>query len=196
MQKLLLIALSSVAAIRLQRTSPPPRVPGFACIPVPIERLVAPGQREMMHVYDASSLAVLRHAQAYSNLTYGQVVIDAAAARERRFAVEEIGSRVRVVSMAPSQHVARDGTTSSSMMCEVLGIGLLTVGEVVWRSSRQGAQRSALSLVKPASAGAKQNAIHDGRVRRGRLPAQRRPAAGGVGAFAGDLVRSARCVGR
>lgn len=85
----------------------------------------------MMHVYDASSLAVLRHAQAYSNLTYGQVVIDAAATRERRFAVEEIGSRVRVVSMAPSQHVARDGTTSSSMMCEVLGIGLLTVGEVL-----------------------------------------------------------------
>ena len=51
--------------------------------------------------------------------------------KDRRFALKEIGSRVKVVSMAPSQHVSKDGTTSNSFMCEVIGIGVLTPGEVL-----------------------------------------------------------------
>ena len=86
-----LAAAYSINRAGAQQNAPTPA--GLACIPVPVERLVAPGQRATMHIYDTSSLQVLRHAQAHSNSTYGQVVIDEAAMRERRFALEDLGTR-------------------------------------------------------------------------------------------------------
>jgi hypothetical protein len=126
------IALPLVSAYSLNRLQPKPSpISGFAVIPVPIDRLVAPGQHTTMHVYDKSSLEVFQHAQAYSNSTYGQVVLDDSAMRERRFAVMPIGSRIKILSVRPSTHVDKFGGSSASLMAEVIGIGLLEPGEVV-----------------------------------------------------------------
>jgi hypothetical protein len=112
---LLLGLFGSASAYALNRLIP--KAEGYACIPVPMERLVAPGQRATMHVYDASSLQALRHAQAHANGTYGQVVIDEEAMQERRFALKRLGSRVQVLSMAPSQHVREHcGATLSNSL--------------------------------------------------------------------------------
>jgi len=78
-----------------------------------------------MHIYDASSLQVIRHAQAHTDSVYGQVVIDEAAASERRFQLLDIGSRVRVLSVKPSTHTDKFGGTSSSLLADVIGVGVL-----------------------------------------------------------------------
>jgi len=78
-----------------------------------------------MHIYDASSLQVIRHAQAHSDGIYGQVVIDEAAARERVFRVLEIGARVKVLSVRPSVHTDKFGGSSSSLLAEVIGVGVI-----------------------------------------------------------------------
>ena len=129
---MLLLMIPLVSAYSLNRLQPNPSpISGFAVIPVPIDRLVAPGQHTTMHVYDKSSLEVFQHAQAYSNSTYGQVVLDDSAMRERRFAVMPIGSRIKILSVRPSTHVDKFGGSSASLMAEVIGIGLLEPGEVV-----------------------------------------------------------------
>jgi len=84
-----------------------------------------------MHVYDTSSLQVLRHAQANSESIYGQVVLDEAAMAERRFAVLQVGSRLKVLSLKPSTHSDKFGGESVSMMIDVIGVGLFEPGEIV-----------------------------------------------------------------
>jgi len=124
----LLVALltATAHAYSIARVSKPAEpVKGFACIPVPVERLVAPGQRATMHIYDTSSLEVLRHAQTHANGTYGQVVIDEEAMKERRFALKEYGTRVKVLSMTPSTHTDKFGGSSVSYMCQVIGVGVV-----------------------------------------------------------------------
>ena len=79
----IIIMLAIAHGYSLQRAPKAPEVKGFACIPVPVDRLVAPGQRATMHIYDTSSMAVIRHAQSNANGTYGQVVIDDEAMAER-----------------------------------------------------------------------------------------------------------------
>jgi len=116
---------------RLASFSADSKPAGFACIPVPVSRILAPGQKAIMHVYDASSLQVLRHAQAYANGTYGQVVFDEDAMLERKFGLLGMGSRVKILSMTPSTHKDKFGGTSASMMCEVMGIGLIQPKEVL-----------------------------------------------------------------
>ena len=122
----LILLLATAAAYSLSRFPKTPKVDGYPAIPVPKKRLVAPGQRATMHIYDASSMEVMRYAQAHENSTYGQVVIDEAAMQDRRFAVEEVGSRIKVLSVTPSTHTDKFGGTSGSMMAEVIGVGLLT----------------------------------------------------------------------
>ena len=123
MHRVLLVLLAaSAAAYSLNRV---PKRDGYACIPVPIDKLVAPGQRATMHVYDASSIQAIRHAQAHANSTYGQVVIDEDAMAERRFALKEYGSRVRLVSVAPSTHTDKFGGSSASLMAQVIGVGVI-----------------------------------------------------------------------
>ena len=115
-----------VAPYSLSRSTPPSQpVPGFACIPVPIERLVAPGQKAVMHIYDTSSLQALRHAQAHANSTYGQVVFDEEAMKVRKFSVMPLGSRIKILSVRPSTHVDKFGGSSTSLIATVIGIGIL-----------------------------------------------------------------------
>lgn len=127
------VLMSGCHAYSLNRAAPytGPEASGFACIPVPLSRVVAPGQKSVMHIYDSSSLQVLRHAKAFSNSTYGQVVIDDEAMAERRFALLDVGSRVKILSMTPSTHTDKFGGTSSSMMCEVMGIGVISPDAVL-----------------------------------------------------------------
>ena len=62
---MLLLMIPLVSAYSLNRLQPNPSpISGFAVIPVPIDRLVAPGQHTTMHIYDKSSLEVFQHAQA------------------------------------------------------------------------------------------------------------------------------------
>lgn len=84
-----------------------------------------------MHIYDTSSLQVLRHARAHANNTYGQVVIDQEAMASRRFALEDVGTRLKVLSVVPSTHTDKFGGTSASMMVEVLGVGLIEPSNVL-----------------------------------------------------------------
>lgn len=125
-----LASTSSYSLSRLASSSRDVRA-GYACIPAPKERLVAPGQRATMHIYDASSLEALRHAQAQFNGTYGQVVIDEEAMRERRFALEPVGARVQVLSVTPSTHTDKFGGTSQSIIAEVIGVGIIEPREVI-----------------------------------------------------------------
>ena len=135
LRTLLLLAanLASTSAYALSRLAASSRDvrAGYACIPAPKERLVAPGQRATMHIYDSSSLQALRHAQARFNGTYGQVVIDEEAMRERRFALEPVGARVQVLSVTPSTHTDKFGGTSQSVMAEVIGVGIIEPREVL-----------------------------------------------------------------
>lgn len=78
-----------------------------------------------MHIYDTSSLQAIRHAQAHTNSTYGQVIIDAKAANERKFKLLDIGSRIRVLSVRPSTHTDRFGGSSSSLLADVIGVGVI-----------------------------------------------------------------------
>lgn len=124
---LLLAYLATPTAYALSRLASSSRDvrAGYACIPTPKERLVAPGQHATMHIYDSSSLEALRHAQSRFNGTYGQVVIDEAAMRERRFALEPVGARVKVLSVTPSTHTDKFGGTSQSVLAEVIGVGII-----------------------------------------------------------------------
>ena len=129
---LVLALVAPVTAYSLLRKTPDaPDTPGLACIPVPIAKLIAPGQRATMHVYDASSLQVIRHAQANTDNTYGQVVINETAASERKFRLLDIGSRVKVLSVTPSTHTDKFGGTSSSLMAEVIGVGVIEPDQVL-----------------------------------------------------------------
>ena len=129
---LIVMLFAPAAAYSLLRKTPDaPNTPGLACIPVPMAKLVAPGQRATMHVYDASSLQVIRHAQANTDSNYGQVVINETAASERMFKLLEIGSRVKVLSVKPSTHTDKFGGTSSSLMAEVIGVGVIQPDQVL-----------------------------------------------------------------
>ena len=131
MRATILVHVAVAAGYSLNRAVPQTNgVPGFACIPVPMDRLVAPGQRATMHVYDPSSLQVLRHAQAHANSTYGQVVLDEAAMRERKFEVMAVGSRLKIVSLQPSTHQDKFGGSSQSLIAEVIGVGIIEPGQL------------------------------------------------------------------
>ena len=146
---LLLLLLGSdlkATAYKISRLGPKgnsvPKVDGYACIPVPKDKLVAPGQRASMHIYDASSIEVVRHAQAHSNSTYGQVVIDDAAMKDRRFGLLEVGSRIKLLSVTPSVHRDKFGGSSPSFKAEVIGVGLLEPAAVL--------QKMPFMTVRPA----------------------------------------------
>lgn len=136
--RLLLVLATSLASgaagYSLLRANPPtPPAEGFACIAVPAARLIAPGQRATLHLYDTSSLQVLRHAQSHCNGTYGQVVIDEDAMLERKFKVLDVGSRLKVLSSRPATHTDKFGGTSNSVYAEVIGIGILQPTEILQR---------------------------------------------------------------
>ena len=144
--RLLLLLFASATAYKLSRLGPKgngvPKVDGYACIPVPKDKLVAPGQRASMHIYDASSLEVVRYAQAHANSTYGQVVIDEVAMQDRRFALLEVGSRVKLLSVTPSVHRDKFGGSSPSFKAEVIGVGLIEPAAVL--------QKMPFMTVRPA----------------------------------------------
>ena len=143
---LLLASATRSAGYKISRLGPKgnsvPKVDGYACIPVPKDKLVAPGQRASMHIYDASSIEVVRHAQAHANSTYGQVVIDDAAMKDRRFGLLEVGSRIKLLSVIPSVHRDKFGGSSSSFKAEVIGVGLLEPAAVL--------QKMPFMTVRPA----------------------------------------------
>ena len=147
--RILLLPLASAtrsAGYKISRLGPKgnsvPKVDGYACIPVPKDKLVAPGQRASMHIYDASSIEVVRHAQAHANSTYGQVVIDDAAMKDRRFGLLEVGSRIKLLSVTPSVHRDKFGGSSPSFKAEVIGVGLLEPAAVL--------QKMPFMTVRPA----------------------------------------------
>lgn len=80
--------------------------------------MLAPGQRATLHLYDSSSLQVLRQARV-QNDTFGQVVLDAAALEHRRFKLMSVGSILKILSWQPSTHTDKFGGTSSSIRAEV-----------------------------------------------------------------------------
>jgi hypothetical protein len=130
---LVLLNTASVCdAYQLFRPSTPP-APGLASIVVPAARVLAPGQRAQLHLYDASSLQVLRHGMAHGNGTFGQVVLNDTAMRERKFELIGVGTRVKVCSTRPSTHTDKFGGTSSSMLAEVIGIGIIEPESVLQR---------------------------------------------------------------
>ena len=52
--------LASASAYTLLRgPKAPDPVPGFAVLPVPVSKIIAPGQQATLHIYDASSLQAL-----------------------------------------------------------------------------------------------------------------------------------------
>lgn len=131
MQLLWLFALlPCAAAYSLLRTAPN-EVQGLACIAVPTSRIVAPGQRATLHLYDQSSLKVLRHAQAHQDGVFGQVVINTTAMQNRQFRVLPVGSRLKVLSCKPSTHTDKFGGSSLSMLAEVLGVGIIEPEDIV-----------------------------------------------------------------
>eukprot|EP00747_Dinoflagellata_sp_TGD_P206638 gnl/TRDRNA2_/TRDRNA2_80325_c0_seq1.p1 gnl/TRDRNA2_/TRDRNA2_80325_c0~~gnl/TRDRNA2_/TRDRNA2_80325_c0_seq1.p1 ORF type:complete len:404 (+),score=61.40 gnl/TRDRNA2_/TRDRNA2_80325_c0_seq1:125-1336(+) len=135
------------------RGAPRP-VPGFPCIPVSLTGLLAPGQRATMHIYDDSSLKVLKQVKEHFNNTYGQVVIDDDALKERKFKLLALGSRVKVLSLTPSTHRAVDkwgfeGGSSPSVMAEVIGIGMIEPEEVLQKMPFMTVQCSPDSLPLP-----------------------------------------------
>lgn len=133
----LVVQLSAVASYSLLRSSNVPPTPGgipcIAIAPARLNAIVAPGQRATLHLYDASSIQVLRHAQAHANGTFGQVVLDEAALVERKFRLLGVGSRVKVLTQRPSTHTDKFGGTSNSVLAEVIGVGIIEPDEVLQR---------------------------------------------------------------
>ena len=97
----LLVSLLFVGGYTLLRgpRAPEERVPGVACVPVPASRVLAPGVRRVLHVYDSSSLQAVRHAQRHANSSIGQVVINATAAEMRRLSQGKCTAVVGVMAM-------------------------------------------------------------------------------------------------
>jgi len=126
-----LLGLLEVNSYSLLRKLGPDGPKGFACIPVPVDRLVAPGERATMHFYDTSTLRAVRHAQAFENSTLGQVVIDEAAMRERKFRVMPFGTSYKILSVQPSTHSDKFGGSSNSLKAEVIGTGIIEVASVI-----------------------------------------------------------------
>ena len=53
------------------------------------------------------------------------------AAQERRFALEPIGARVKVLSTRPSEKTDKFGGSSSSVLAEVIGVGIIEPASVL-----------------------------------------------------------------
>lgn len=123
---MLALLLASFQGYSLQRVpSLESGRPGFACIPsLHTDSILPPGAKAKLHVYDASSLQVLRHAQANANSIYGQCIVDEEAMRERRFDLRSLGSRVKVLGFSPSTKSDKFGGSSNSLIVDVIGIGI------------------------------------------------------------------------
>jgi hypothetical protein len=102
---------------------------GLGCIPVPLERLLAPGARRSMHLYDLSCMAVFAHAMARCDGRFAMAALDPAAAEQRRFGLLPVACEVAVLSWEPSTHQSKFGDVSSSIRAEVVGCGRLSVPE-------------------------------------------------------------------
>lgn len=102
-------------------------VAGLGCIPVPLERLLAPGARRSMHLYDTSCMAVFAHAMARCGGRFAMAALDPAAAEQRRFGLLPVACEVAVLSWEPSTHENKFGDVSTSIRAEVVGCGRLAV---------------------------------------------------------------------
>ena len=58
---------------------------------------------------------------------------EAAAAEERRFRLHEVGTRLKVLSVRPSTHTDKFGGSSSSVVAEVIGVGIIEPQAVLQR---------------------------------------------------------------
>ena len=53
------------------------------------------------------------------------------AMAERMFALEDVGTRLKVLSVTPSTHTDKFGGSSTSMMVQVIGVGLFEPQTVI-----------------------------------------------------------------
>eukprot|EP00310_Coccolithus_braarudii_P023483 CAMPEP_0183338828 /NCGR_PEP_ID=MMETSP0164_2-20130417/5982_1 /TAXON_ID=221442 /ORGANISM="Coccolithus pelagicus ssp braarudi, Strain PLY182g" /LENGTH=289 /DNA_ID=CAMNT_0025508739 /DNA_START=16 /DNA_END=885 /DNA_ORIENTATION=- len=114
----------------LRFSSMAPKVQGLGCIPVSLERLLAPGLRRTIHLYDSSCLAAFRHAIAHTNGTLGHVVLN--VERERRqFGLLDVGCELRVLEWRASTHTSKFGDSSPSVLADVIATRRFRPGKVV-----------------------------------------------------------------
>lgn len=94
-----------------------------------LDRLTLPGQKQQLHLYDSSNLAALRAAMSISS-TFMHVALDPRAASNRRFGVIAVGTKCRVLEVAPSSKANVRGETSPSLKADIVGISQCRVLEV------------------------------------------------------------------
>jgi len=107
--------------------SVPSGISGLGCIPVPLERLLAPGVRRSMHLYDTSCMAVFSHAMSACGGRFAMAALDPDAAVKRKFGLLPVACEVAVLSWEPSTHESKFGDTSPSIRAEVVGCSRLIV---------------------------------------------------------------------
>ncbi|EKX38066.1 hypothetical protein GUITHDRAFT_165315, partial [Guillardia theta CCMP2712] len=100
------------------------------CISVLPDRLILPGQKKQIHVYDQNNIEVLNTAMRVKDGYLCHVVVDPAALAERRFALCEFGVLLKVLSTSPSIHRNKYGERSDSIRAEVAGLRRVRVHEV------------------------------------------------------------------
>jgi len=106
----------------------PPDV--MPCISVLPDRLILPGQRKLVHVYDQNNMEVLNTAMRSRDGYLCHVVVDPEALVERRFALCEYGVLLKVLSTSPSIHRNKYGERSDSIRAEVAGLRRIRVHDV------------------------------------------------------------------
>ena len=74
------------------------------CIPVRASKLSVPGQQREVHMYDTSTLAVLKYSVKYTGGYYVQVVIDEGALKERKLRLHPYGVLRKVTGTQAGIH--------------------------------------------------------------------------------------------
>jgi len=112
------IAASMPQLLRFREAGSP--VKGLSCIITTPERVLAPGVRGSIHLYDTNCLAAFRHAMS-SHGRFGQVVLDMEGGA-RAFKLRSVGCELQVLGWQPATHTSTLGDSSASVIADVLAV--------------------------------------------------------------------------
>ena len=122
---------SCAALLRFGSGGAPSPINGRPCIAAStLEKVIAPGMRRTLHLYDSNLIAAFRQGLALqgNNDTrewpvLSQVVLDPAAGADRSFRMLGVGTTLSVESWRPGVKENVRNEVSRSMLVDVLGVG-------------------------------------------------------------------------
>jgi len=94
---------------------------GLGCLAVPLDRLLPPGARRSLHLYDSSCMALFGYARAKCAGRFLLAALEPEAAAQRRFGLLPVACEVEVLKWEPSSHTNKFGDVSASIRAEVVG---------------------------------------------------------------------------